>query len=158
MTTLAERALAAFIGGAFDRMADQADELLDRARRDAPGLDGGDLKDSMRVVYLVNGAELDERAAARAAAIAAAHDDGRLSMDAEVQANTPYAAAQHEGHALQRRHGRRVHWNLGAEHRSHVKYLERNLLEMLPDYTPQLAAGAGAELGGRTLTRRAAGR
>lgn len=138
----------AYVAGAFDGMADSAEDLLGRAQRDAP-VDEGTLRASGTIVYIINGGRYEgpgARTAAREAAVAgAAH--GGVEMDAEVSFNTVYSAAQHEQLAFMVRDGTPIVWQVKdpSKHR-HWKYLERNLVEMAPRYDAVIGASAERRL------------
>jgi hypothetical protein len=68
-------------------------------------------------------------------------------MEVSVTFSTPYAAAQHEGHATMHRgdtvyEWRARNWPLGGG----PKFLERNLTAMAPRYEAALAAAVAAEM------------
>lgn len=63
------------------------------------------------------------------------------TLSVEVSFDTPYAAAQHEGHAVMTRGGKSYTWRAKrwSEPGTGPKYLEGPLLEMAPRYLRALA-------------------
>lgn len=106
------------------------------ATRTAP-IETGELRGSMEVAYLVNGARFEGAgafAAAMVETIAAAAAGVLRTLDVEVSANTIYAARQHE----------ELDWShpLGGQ----AKYLEGPLVERAPRYSRIIDLAQDAEL------------
>lgn len=122
--------------GALDGLARCAEDLAGRASRLAP-IEEGTLRGSFAVTLIINGTRFEgpgSRHAADAAVRAAALAGGKVRFEAEVSANTIYAARQHE----------ELDWQhpLGGQ----AKYLEGPFLEQAPRYTRLIARAAARGL------------
>lgn len=112
---------AAQVTAALDALWRIGQDIGGRAQRLAP-VEEGNLRASMAVVLLVDGARFDSLAAAQAAARAKALAGGDVTADVEVSFNEVYAARQHE----------ELDWNhpLGGQ----AKYLEQPFKELEPRF------------------------
>lgn len=108
-----------------------AEHVLGQAARDAP-VEEGTLRGSGTVTYIVEGAQIESRAAAIAAAEAAVTRSNTVRLDAVVTFATPYAARQHEETGWRHPKGGRA------------KYLESALMQDAKRLTDYIAAAQRA--------------
>jgi hypothetical protein len=148
------KVLVAFVRGGFDGLASSIEDLMGRAVQDAP-IDEGTLRQSAVIIYIVNGTRFEganARQEAENSVVRIVSAGLELDVRAELSFNTPYAAAQHEGIALQIRDGKPVLWQVHNHPKGgRSKYLEANLLEMAPRYQAVIGANAKKALDSNAL-------
>lgn len=140
-------AIAAMVRGGARATNILNEDLLGTAQRIAPE-DEGTLAGSGHIVFVVNEAEYVDFHVAVEAALALARAGTLRSFYGEVRFSTPYAAAQHEGHAEMMRGGQLVEWRVRnySKPGRQAKYLEQPLLEKAPRYEAVLGAAIRPEL------------
>lgn len=133
------------VRGAMEALGQSMQHWLGESQRIVP-LEEGTLAGTGEVVYVVNGAEFTGGSAlseATAAAVRLAKAGALAEVHGRLQYGTPYAAAQHEGHATMHRGG--ASWEWTAQHYTAPgrgpKYVSRPLNANVARYREAIGLG-----------------